>query len=338
MRLVTLLLFTTYLFASDFPGIFSSSGDKIYQNMEKYQQIKELNIYKDRPELLEAFCIDANKTMQKGFALDKVKDNIELSVDKGMIKSYAKELRMLEKQNNKIRTQLNKDIEILYKNSEFKALRKISEAGFVLGEKMVQAIKDDERKEELAAKLQAKEKVPAVADKEEYKEVLAPVATVHIPLAEPISVPIPVPAPAAAKKIMEQKKEPAVKEKPTVKKSKPTELEYYKISLASFKEELYALREAQENNSSEEAGEALSSETKMACLNDITAMNYWMISALENKKDSCLLRDAIRQMKSYDKASMNSCGRESIRYVEWHGRIKPYVGKKLFEAEAGCSN
>jgi len=74
----------------------------------------------------------------------------------------------------------------------------------------------------------------------------------------------------------------------------------------------------------------------MSCLNDITAINYWMIKVLKNRNDSCSLRDSIKQMKSYSKASMVSCGRDSMRYVEWHNRIKPYVGKTLFEAEAGC--
>ena len=109
-----------------------------------------------------------------------------------------------------------------------------------------------------------------------------------------------------------------------VEKKKLTKLEYYRQNLIALKEELYVLREEQ-------------NEEKMLCLNDITAINYWMIKVLEHEKDACIRRDSIKQMKSYDKASASSCGRGSMRYIEWHGRIKPYVGKKLFEAEAGCS-
>jgi len=109
-----------------------------------------------------------------------------------------------------------------------------------------------------------------------------------------------------------------------VEPKKQTKLEYYEENLKRLKDELYSLRESQ-------------NEDKMACLNDITAMNYWMIKVLENKNEACARADAIKQMKSYNKASAVSCGRSSIRYVEWKGRIKPYVGQKLSEAEAGCN-
>lgn len=335
MRLIALLLFTTYLFSSDFPEIFSSAGDEVYEDMQKYQQIKELSIYKDRPEILEAYCIDANNTMQRGFSLDKAKDDPELSIDKGMIRSYAKELRVLSSQNQKIRSQLKKDIYKLSEQGEFKTLKKISDAGFVLSEKMMQAIKEDEKKEKLARNLPVKKNVPVVATQKVHKEVL-PTVAVHIPLPTPI--PVPIPTPPVPDIITEEKREPVKEEKLTQIKKKPTELEYYQLSLANFKDELYALRESTESNLSEQTGLLAVNETQTACLNDITAINYWMIKVLENKNDSCLLRDAIKQMKSYDKASMNSCGRASMRYVEWHGRIKPYVGKRLFEAEAGCTN
>lgn len=337
MRLLALLLFTTYLFSSDFPEIFSSAGDEVYEDMQKYQQIKELSIYKDRPEILEAYCIDANRTMQRGLALDKVKNNPELSIDKGMIKSYAKELRVLSRQNQTIRSQLKKDIYKLSKKGEFKTLQKISEAGFVLSAKMMQAIKEYEKKEKLASKLPVKEKAPVTVTQPIHNEVLPPV-TVHIPLPKPTPVPVPIPAPPAPEIIIEKKKEPVKEEKPKQIKKKLTELEYYQLSLTNFKDDLYASRESTESNSSEQTGLLAGNETQKGCLNDITAINYWMIKVLESKNDSCLLRDAIKQMKSYDKAAMNSCGRESIRYVEWHGRIKPYVGKRLFEAEAGCTN
>ncbi len=337
MRFFALLLFTTYLFSSDFPEIFSSAGDEVYEDMQKYQQIKTLSIYKDRPEILEAFCFDANNTMQRGFSLDKAKDDPELSIDKGMIKSYAKELRNLSRQNQKIRSQLKKDIFRLFEQGELNTLKQISDAGFILSEKMTQAIKENEKKEKLAIKLPVKENIPAPVSKPVHEKSLPPVA-VHIPLPKPKPVPVPVPSPPAPEIIIEKKKEPLKEERPKQIKKKLTELEYYQLSLNNFKNDLYALRENTENNSSEQLGSPVFDGTQEGCLNDITAINYWMIKVLENKNDNCLLRDAIKQMKSYDKAAMSSCGRESIRYVEWHGRIKPYVGKRLFEAEAGCTN
>ena len=78
--------------------------------------------------------------MQRGFSLDKVKDDPELKIDKGMIKSYAKELRILSRQNQKIRSQLKKDIYKLYEEGEFKTLKKLSDVGFVLNKKMMQSI------------------------------------------------------------------------------------------------------------------------------------------------------------------------------------------------------
>jgi len=116
---------------------------------------------------------------------------------------------------------------------------------------------------------------------------------------------------------------------------KPTELEYYQQSLVNLKEELYALRESREDEVLD-VNISLAEQTKTACLNDVTAINYWMIKVLENEKDACVLSDAIRQMKSYDKSAAASCGRDSMRYIEWHARIKPYVGSRLFQAEALC--
>jgi hypothetical protein len=116
---------------------------------------------------------------------------------------------------------------------------------------------------------------------------------------------------------------------------KPTKLEYYQQSLVNLKAELYALRDKRENEVLD-VNDSLAEQRKTECLNDITAINYWMIKVLENEKDACALSDAIRQMKSYDKSAATSCGRDSMRYIEWHGRIKPYVGSRLFQAEALC--
>lgn len=298
MRSIALSLISVLVFATEFPKTFGIAGDKVYENMYKYAQIKHLKIYQERPELLEAFCLDANKTMQKGFALDKMQEDMEAKVDKNMVKSYAKELRRLSSKNDQIYKQLQKDIFSLYEKGEFESLREIKEAGFTLNAKILKAVKEGEKREE-----SEKPGQPAV--------LLAPSKM------EPISSETE--TPAVEEPLAEAKKEAA--EVP--KERKPSELEYYQQSLVHLKDELYALRE------SEEQGQT-------ACLNDITAINYWMIRVLENEKDPCVLSDAIKQMKSYDKSSATTCGRESMRYIEWHGRIKPYAGRRLYEAEAAC--
>jgi len=315
-----------FAFASEFPLIFSSAGDEVYKSMKRYNHIKDLDIYKDRPELLEAYCMDANATMQKGFALDKMKDDPELVFDKNLLKEYARELRALSTQNEVIISELDADVGNLYKKGDFESLIKISEAGFILSTPMMVGMKEYKDKKELDAHVN---KINATI----AAPVLKPAAV--IPTPKVIKTPKPVKVVIKPEDIIEKPQTietpeiqkvvttPEVKVPLPVKSHKSKELQYYEESLASLKEELYSLRESQE-------------EEKMACLNDITAMNYWMIKVLESKNDACERASAIKQMKSYDKASANSCGRNSIRYVEWHGRIKPYAGKKLFEAEAGC--
>jgi len=324
MRLIALLLLVTLSYATQFPQTFSSAGDELFQNMQRYEKIKALDIYKNRPEMLESYCIDANASMQKGFALDKMKEDPEAVIDKGMIKAYAKELRVLAKQNEKIMSELNTDVENLYNKGDFTSLKKIEDAGFTLSRKMRKAVKEYEQTHQ------------------KQNEVIAVTPTLDKQKQQPE---IPLKTNSAVQKPLIQKTVPVeIKPKesleiPVVVKKKPTELEYYMMSLKNLKSELYALREGRDNNLSEGSASGSSSdEKKMACLNDITAINYWMIKVLQSKQDMCMLRDGIKQMKAYDKASASSCGRGSLRYVEWHGRIKPYVGKKLFEAEAGCHN
>lgn len=309
MRFILLILISIFASASEFPQIFSSTGDEIYENMKKYSQIKDLPTYKNRPELLEAYCFDANATMQKGFALDEMSNNPEVVVDKAIIKSYAKELRALDRQNEKIISELDKDVGKMYEEGDFKSLKKISEAGFILSDKMLTGIKENENNELADTVVEVK------------KSVEKPTEVAITPVQKPVAVAAISTSTAAftVNKDINEDMPPV----PKVKK-RQTKLEYYEDSLMHLKEELYALRESTD-------------QENMSCLNDITAINYWMINVLKNENEACARADAIKQMKSYDKAAANSCGRTSMRYIEWHGRIKPYVGKKLFEAEAGCN-
>jgi len=328
VRFILFFLIPIISIASEFPEIFSSAGDEVFSNMQRYEKIKNLDIYKDRPELLEAYCMDANISMQKGFALDKRKDDPELAIDKDMIKSYAKELRTLSNQNEQIVSQLDKELGIMYNNGDFVSLKRISEAGFHLSEKMMHGItnyekQESQRKDFALIKKKIKKEKEALkiknksqASKPKFVPLVKEKLVVIVPKQEKV---IPIIEPKLQVEIAKKERI-----KPKVKAPKKTKLQYYEKSLHRLKDELYNLRESHE-------------EEKMACLNDITAINYWMISVLQNSNESCARADAIRQMKSYNKASAFSCGRDSLRYVEWRGRIKPYVGRKLFEAEAGCN-
>ncbi len=342
MRSIALFfLMSLLVFASEFPDTFNSAGDEVYESMQRYLKIKHLKIYQDKPELLESFCLDANTSLQKGFALDKAKEDPESKIDKQMIKSYARELRRLSDQNEVIMMQLEVDIKKLYQAGDMKSLAQIEEAGFVLDDEIRKSIAEHSKQQavnEAIAKanlLQAKQtRAVEEVKKTTLKEAAATVEELPKSIVEPVSkavVPeVLIPAETVVPVKIEEP-EQAIK----IPEKKPTELEYYQQTLVSLKEELYRLRENTEDVISD-VNTSLSDQTKTACLNDITAINYWMIKVLENKKDACALSDAIRQMKSYDKSAAASCGRESMRYIEWHARIKPYVGSRLFQAEALC--
>lgn len=372
MRTIALFLIMISLaFAEGFPEIFSSAGDDIYASMGKYNQIKDLDIYADRPEFLESFCGDAKESMQKGYALDKVQQDPEATIDKEMIKSYARELRRLANQNEAIEYQLREDIAKLYEEKDFKSLAVFQAAEIDLSQEIIEAIKAHEKKlkqaealaiviaksKEAELKKSKDEEVPAVEEAKalpnsKLEKAPLPVAVEKqetIVSSKPKVVLAPAAVPVAKVADIEPQEKAVEKQKPsnvsapqevavaktpasTLKEVSPateekkvlTKLEYYEQNLIRLKEELYELRESGD-------------QEKTACLNDITAMNYWMINLLKNERDACAVRDAIKQMKSYDKSSVNSCGRDSIRYMEWHGRIKPYVGTKLFQAEAACN-
>lgn len=302
--------------------------------MKRYTQIKDLEIYKDRPELLEAYCLDASEAMQRGFALDAIKNDPEQVIDKAMVKSYAKELRSLSNKNDAIMQQLDRDVQVLIDAKDYMTLSKINAAGFLLSDEVMAKVVEAERNAKLKSDIQTLSKASAVTVKrtaveekkapEAIKKEAAVVELKQQKIKEVAILKKPEQKVEVIKEVIPEivdKPETPVQETP---KKELTEIEYYRQSLAGLKEELYALREEQ-------------NEEKMACLNDITAINYWMIKVLEHENEACERRDAIKQMKSYDKASATSCGRSSMRYIEWHGRIKPYVGKRLFEAEAGCT-
>lgn len=310
MRLIFLLSLAMCSIATEFPEIFSSAGDDIYKSMRRYNQIKDLSMYQDRPELIEAFCMDANKTMQKGFLLDKMKDDPEMTFDKVMLKEYAAELRALSKQNNQIMSQLDADVGNLYEQKDFESLKVINEAGFMLSRPMMVDLKTYEENKVIAQQVKIlNNRAPKGETKVREQNTSLVSHEIKPEQTQNTSAPVVAKSEATVAKPAHQ--------------YKSKEVLFYEDNLVALKEELYLHRE---DHTSE----------KVDCLNDITAINYWIIKVLEHENEPCELASAIRQMKSYDKSSAKTCGRDSLHYVEWHGRIKPHVGKKLFEAEAGC--
>ncbi len=327
MRYYLLILMAVISYASSYPKIFSSAGDSVYESMDRYRKIKGLDVHLERPELFEAFLIDANASLQKGIAIDALLDDPEAAMDKSQIKAYAKTLRILSNRHEAIDQQLESDIQRFYQKGDYQSLGVMYQAGFYLDAKILRDLKKYEKEANRPKPVKKTAKAPEPTKtvdtlKPEQKPTQTTAASASTPVAaiEPVQIQASVIPPV-------QKSIAPVEDV----KRELTPLEYYQESLKSLKEELYALREV-----SNGVDEELQNQQKTACLNDITAVNYWMIRVLQDQNDACGLRDAIKQMKSYDKAASDSCGRSAMRYVEWHGRIRPYVGKRLFEAEANC--
>ena len=76
-------------------------------------------------------------------------------------------------------------------------------------------------------------------------------------------------------------------------------------SLAELKEKLL---EARNQNSPD-----------MQCLNDVTAMNYWMAEAEEQKAGRawCKAHDACEQIINFERAARKSCSKEHPLYERW---------------------
>lgn len=69
-----------------------------------------------------------------------------------------------------------------------------------------------------------------------------------------------------------------------------------------------------------------SGDVQMQCLNDITAVNYWMLHAEQSRyrHDSCGAFDATQQVSGFEASARKSCGDQEPLYVEWRKRSQPY--------------
>ena len=64
----------------------------------------------------------------------------------------------------------------------------------------------------------------------------------------------------------------------------------------------------------------------MQCLNDVTAMNYWMAEAEEQKAGRawCKAHDACEQIISFERAARKSCSKEHPLYERWRAYSVEY--------------
>ncbi|MEA3372174.1 MAG: hypothetical protein U9Q62_00660 [Campylobacterota bacterium] len=73
----------------------------------------------------------------------------------------------------------------------------------------------------------------------------------------------------------------------------------------------------------------------VACLNDITAINYWMLKAdqLKAEREWCKASDVCRQISEFEHAARKTCGKEESRYLEWSGASASYrtTLKQMFD-------
>ena len=63
---------------------------------------------------------------------------------------------------------------------------------------------------------------------------------------------------------------------------------------------------------------------EVACLNDITAINYWVLEVDRYSDDACKARDAIKQIDTFFKSSRNNCGNQNDLYLEFKKRTYDY--------------
>lgn len=74
------------------------------------------------------------------------------------------------------------------------------------------------------------------------------------------------------------------------------------------------------------------------CLNDVTAINYWMLDTerARYRQAWCQARDAAKQTGVFEAAARESCSQESPLYEEWRKRSLPYRTTLLLEFTEQC--
>ena len=97
-----LLLFTLSLslFAQN-PKSFAALGDVIYNDVSKFENLKEMPSMQEYRTAIDAYIVSANETKKMGFAIDieNAKDNKDAAVDG---KEYLKALRNLSTEHDVI--------------------------------------------------------------------------------------------------------------------------------------------------------------------------------------------------------------------------------------------
>lgn len=74
------------------------------------------------------------------------------------------------------------------------------------------------------------------------------------------------------------------------------------------------------------------------CLNDITAVNYWMLDAerARYRRAWCRAYDAAQQTVNFEASARGSCGEKRAIYEEWRKRSLPYRTTLRTEFETQC--
>jgi len=94
-KLFIIFSFTIFLYAQNYPSVFSQLGTPLYQEVEAFEALSKLHVFKTQSKAIEVYKQTSDTLMQEGFLADESKDKKE-------IKAYLKKLRNLQKQHDKI--------------------------------------------------------------------------------------------------------------------------------------------------------------------------------------------------------------------------------------------
>lgn len=77
---------------------------------------------------------------------------------------------------------------------------------------------------------------------------------------------------------------------------------------------------------------------EVECLNDITAINYWILEVDKYSDDACKAKDAVKQIDIFFKSSRQSCGSKNRRYLEFKKRTREYRTSMAKRLHAECQD
>ena len=114
--LFTLLLFSSILFATEYPEAFSKLGTPLYKSVKPISKYSDIKLLEDQ---ILTFTNQANKAISHGFDLDKTKD-------KAKTKEYLFELRKLQKSYDYFLHLLHDSINAAIDKKDYKLFLKLT--------------------------------------------------------------------------------------------------------------------------------------------------------------------------------------------------------------------